>query len=222
MTQERKPDWEWWGNICDLTILEAVALSMDIDPNDINYRTHRKPYGEEVTKRDESPEFEKRLALAFRNLDTLSARNREDADKLEYCYWVEQAKFTAVALSWNWKIPPELAALAEPDKRDAEILSLKQHVEALTKERDSWESEAAKVQKQLNAGRDHYSEKLVTLTRAATTFWANADPHDRQTHRENPEVIAWLMKNGYSSILAKKGATIIRPKWAPIGRKPKE
>ena len=141
MTQDRKPDWDFWSYVPDVTILQAVALSRDIDPNLINYRTHRLAYGEEVTKRDESPEFEKRLAICVRNLNTLSARGREDVDELEDCS-VKLVKFTAVALSWNWTLSAEMAALAEPDKRDAEILNLKQQVEVFTEERDTWKRTA--------------------------------------------------------------------------------
>ena len=60
--------------------------------------------------------------------------------KLEYCL-VKLVKFTAVALSWNWKIPPEMAALAEPDKRDAKILELRRQVGTLTQERDKLHAE---------------------------------------------------------------------------------
>ena len=218
MTQDRKPDWDFWSNVPDLTIMEALVLSMEHEPKHLG---DRPDGGWRAGSLPASPEFKHRFELVKRNLRTLSVSGIDERYELKDC-WVERSKFAAVTRSWGWKIPPEMAAWAEPDERDAEILSLKQHVEALTKERDSWESEAAEVQKQLKAGRDHYSEKLATLIQAARTFWANADPHDRQTHSENPEVIAWLMKNGYSSILAKKGATIIRPKWAPIGRKPKE
>ena len=127
MTQERKPDWEWWGNVDEVTVIEAVALSMDIDPNKLHYR---KPPGTmgEVEVRDESPEFDKRFSLAIRNLKVLEAWGIGGVvGKLEYCL-VKLVKFTAVALSWNWKIPAEMAALAEPDKRDAKILDLRHQV----------------------------------------------------------------------------------------------
>ena len=158
MTQDRKPDWDFWSYVPDVTILQAVALSRDIDPNLINYRTYKLAYGEEVTKRDESPEFEKRLAICVRNLNTLEARGRYDVDELENCS-VNLVKFTAVALSWNWKIPPEMAALAEPDKRDAEILNLKQQVEALTQERDKLSAEVTDLTAKLQAADEIPSER---------------------------------------------------------------
>jgi hypothetical protein len=70
--------------------------------------------------------------------------------------------------------------------------------------------------------RDHVSNKLARLNQAAEKFWANADRDDRGTHPTNAEVIEWLTSVGISPSLAEKGATIIRPEWAPTGRKPEE
>ena len=70
--------------------------------------------------------------------------------------------------------------------------------------------------------RGHVSDKLTTLNKVAAKFWANADREDRSTHPKNADVAAWLEKRGYSQGLAEKGATIIRPEWAPTGRKPEE
>jgi len=77
--------------------------------------------------------------------------------------------------------------------------------------------------KHLNsAERDHVSPKLATLHAAAMRFWGNADRDDRGTHPRNADVAAWLIKHGYSSTLADKAVSIIRPEWAPSGRKPEE
>ena len=65
-------------------------------------------------------------------------------------------------------------------------------------------------------------EKLVHLNNAFRKFWQNADRDDRGTHPINAEIAAWLVANGFSKKLADSAATIIRPKWAPTGRKPEE
>ncbi|MBN8436956.1 MAG: hypothetical protein J0L95_02755 [Candidatus Accumulibacter sp.] len=70
--------------------------------------------------------------------------------------------------------------------------------------------------------RAHISNKLAMLNQAAATFWANADREDRGTHPKNADVVAWLMEREYSKSLADSAATIIRPDWAPSGRKPEE
>ncbi len=64
--------------------------------------------------------------------------------------------------------------------------------------------------------------KLTVLNRAFLKFWALADRNDRGTHSDNSVVAAWLEDRDFSSSLAKKAASIIRPDWAPTGRKPEE
>lgn len=70
--------------------------------------------------------------------------------------------------------------------------------------------------------RIHVSDKLAKLNQASVKFWSNADRDDRGTHPENAKVTAWLEKQGFSSTLADKAATIIRPEWAFTGRRPEE
>ena len=158
MTQERKPDWEWWGKVDEVTVIEAVALSMDIDPNKLHYR---KPPGTMgvVEVRDESPEFEKRFSLAIRNLKVLEAWGIGGAvRKLEYCL-VKLVKFAAVALSWNWKVPTEMAARAEPYKRDIEILDLRRQVGTLTQERDKLHAQVDDLTVKLQAADSPLGER---------------------------------------------------------------
>ena len=66
---------------------------------------------------------------------------------------------------------------------------------------------------------NYISEDLALLNEAASTFWLNADPADRDTHPINEKVIEWLKSKGFSDASAKQGATIIRPKWAAKGRR---
>lgn len=73
-----------------------------------------------------------------------------------------------------------------------------------------------------NSAKDYTSTKLANLNQAAAKFWGNAKRDDRGTHPKNKQVIAWLVKLGFSETVANKAATIIRPDWAPTGRKPEE
>lgn len=189
MTQERKPDWEWWGNVDEVTVIEAVALSMEVDPNKLHYR---KPPGTMgvVEVRDESPEFDKRFSLAIRNLKVLEARGRYDVDELENCS-MKLVKFTAVALSWNWKIPPEMAALAEPDKRDAKILEW------------PWGSRETKL--------------LGHLAEAAKELWSRYDPTDATTAPTNIQVQDFLINRKVSKRVAQVMAQILRADELPSG-----
>jgi|WetSurMetagenome_2_1015567.scaffolds.fasta_scaffold255849_1 hypothetical protein len=70
--------------------------------------------------------------------------------------------------------------------------------------------------------RSYVSDKLATLKQAAYLFWGNANRDERDTHPKNSTVVAWLVDHGFSQTLADKGATIIRPDWAPTGRKPEK
>ena len=72
------------------------------------------------------------------------------------------------------------------------------------------------------ANHGYKSNKLAYLNQAALIFWARSDPGDRSTHSDNSAVAEWLMSKGYSKTMAEKGASIIRPEWASVGRKPEE
>ena len=82
-------------------------------------------------------------------------------------------------------------------------------------------SEGNQVRKGLS-DRFYLSDKLARMNQAAEKFWANAGRDDRSTHPDNASVSGWLQKHGFSETLASKAATIIRPEWAPTGRKPEE
>lgn len=64
------------------------------------------------------------------------------------------------------------------------------------------------------------SDKLMTMLQAANRFWAKADRDRPDTHPKNATVSEWLVTQGFSPTLANKAATILRPDWAPTGRKP--
>lgn len=70
--------------------------------------------------------------------------------------------------------------------------------------------------------KDHISENLAILNKAAHKFWANADKDDKETHPKKQDVIDWLKLQGFSKISAEQGAVIIRPEWAAIGRPPEK
>ncbi|WP_291981951.1 hypothetical protein [Candidatus Accumulibacter sp. ACC005] len=70
--------------------------------------------------------------------------------------------------------------------------------------------------------RDHVSDKLAFLNQAAAIFWANKTREERSKHPKNADVVAWLIQREYSQSLAQKAVSIIRPEWAPTGRKPEE
>jgi hypothetical protein len=75
----------------------------------------------------------------------------------------------------------------------------------------------------LNSDADYISDKLKALYLAAQKYWQNADPDDTTTHPLNQDVEKWLIENHqYAKKAAATGATLIRPKWAAKGVRPKE
>jgi hypothetical protein len=66
----RAPDWDWWRHVPTVTLHEAVALSLNIDPKQLRRASTRALMA--GRQFDEGPQFERRLALANRCLgDTL-------------------------------------------------------------------------------------------------------------------------------------------------------
>lgn len=68
--------------------------------------------------------------------------------------------------------------------------------------------------------KSHLSAELLLLNQAAEQWWVTAEEEDPSTHPNNSEVADWLVEKGYSKTRAEKAASIIRPTWAHLGRKP--
>lgn len=68
----------------------------------------------------------------------------------------------------------------------------------------------------------HVSDKLAYLKQAAYKYWANQNEDSRSTHPDNRDIEAWLIEREFSAKEADAATSIIRPKWARPGRKPKE
>lgn len=62
--------------------------------------------------------------------------------------------------------------------------------------------------------RQYYPPQLEALTIAWRKYWQNADPTDRTACPKKPDVVAWLIAQGFSAKNADAGATIIKPQWA--------
>ena len=109
-------DWDHWLNIPTVTLWQAVALSMDIDPDDeqrINIR--EGGLNKLITSPDKDIKYRKRLKLLIAHVyDTnhLHVRNRE---KIKYANSVIYLNsFADFALIIDWDIPKELTLLRTP------------------------------------------------------------------------------------------------------------
>ena len=86
------------------------------------------------------------------------------------------------------------------------------------------ESESQKLPMARPLSRDHVSDKLAWLNQASDRFWSESKVNrdERGTYPDTRNIVTWLVDRGFSETLADKAATIIRPVWAPTGRKPDE
>lgn len=152
--------------------------------------------------RNTKQEFDLRMRVLLANL---ANRAHFSAGTLNMAtpgnHGVNLAEFSEWAQSVvQWDIPPELSEIAKsrnkPEQGKPEMTMPKSHA--------------------------NVSDKLAKMNQASMKFWGNADRDDRGTHPDNATVAKWLEGEGFSSTLADKAATIIRPEWAPTGRKPEE
>jgi hypothetical protein len=107
----RDPDWEWWTHVPTVTLREAVALSLDLDPN----------RSRELLNSYERQSFEKRLALANRCLGhslpgplNFAQSHYFDAEPV-----VRLAAFAAWAIGVDLQVPSALAKLSSTTEGSA-------------------------------------------------------------------------------------------------------
>jgi hypothetical protein len=105
----RAPNWRKWKHLPSATLYEAVALSLNIDPEKIR----RNPRAWMGGKRfDEGQEFLDRLFVAKRNLDCLGPLNSMGIRYYEEDPVVNLQAFAAWAASIGWDVPAELGGPA--------------------------------------------------------------------------------------------------------------
>lgn len=66
----------------------------------------------------------------------------------------------------------------------------------------------------------YLSDDVMLMLQAARKFWGNAKRGEPDTQHSIDTVAAWLEQRGMSESRAKQAASLIRPSWAHIGRKP--
>lgn len=112
--RSRDINWNVWTRVPDTELWKAVALSLGIDPGGININEHSWMVEELLFTEDR--EFDDRLIVAESNLnlgdDTKSLHAVSIGTSKRTCT-ISLAEFAAWALSIDWKIPEELAAMAK-------------------------------------------------------------------------------------------------------------
>ena len=125
MTDKPAVDWRYWRHMLEVKQWEACALSLNIDPNRMQTRTHawmagpgsgpaflRSSFPSESSK----TEFEKRLRLLgaclFKSEHFTIVNNLVRGGK--HLATVSLSEFAAWGQSVEFEMPPELAAMAVP------------------------------------------------------------------------------------------------------------
>jgi len=133
MADNKSANWNIWGNVPELPLWEAVALSLDIEPRSIqfnpnNWATRQKIDG--VTE-----EFEDRLLVAERNRlgGKLPSQDRNYGTPV--LGHVNLGIFAAWALQLTprWQVPERFAALSNEEAFTAAIAAAQEKSTAATK-----------------------------------------------------------------------------------------
>lgn len=102
----RKPKWQKWRHMPELTLLQAVALSLDVDPDSVN---HSYSWKAEADILQESQEFVDRLEIMKANLSKapeLTPTSVSLADP--FGSTISFASLGTWVKRVNWKVPDEL------------------------------------------------------------------------------------------------------------------
>jgi len=183
----RTPRWHVWSRVPEVTLLEAVALSMDIEPQKIRkHKFDRAEFYRSGTV-DESAAFMDRLETLMRNVDSLLPSGHRASAETK----VPTATFVKVALKFNWSIPQPLRdLLLAPTEINGEI--------AIPSPSMEWPA--------------HTTPKLEALKAVLQKFWKNYDPSDPGTAPTNEMVSKYIQETyKFSSAAADSIASILRP-----------
>ena len=110
MAKDRSPNWAKWKHIPEVMLWQAVALSLDIDP-DVADRSYS--WKAEATLTGESKAFKDRLDVLLANFDRhslLKPTSLSLSDRDESTLRIDM--FATWAISLDWIVPPQLASMA--------------------------------------------------------------------------------------------------------------
>lgn len=200
MKNYNKPiDWHYWQNMQEVALWQACLLSLNMNPDAMQYSKHSwmmGPYDgphfelKSFPSDQDLDNYRKRLNLLKSNLPNrehfspgkvnMESSNSSGVKLPEFAAWIK-----GIGLS----IPDELEAIACPPMVPP------------TEERQ-----------QGTRWLNHETTKLTALRLAANRFWGNYDPKDRSTAPKNADVADWLRKtHAIPASVAEQMASILRP-----------
>jgi hypothetical protein len=114
-------NWRKWKRVPSATLYEAVALSLNIDPEQIRRNPRAWMGGKRFA---EDQEFLDRLFVANRNIDNLGPRNYMGVRYYEEDPVVNLQAFAAWAASIGWHLPAELVGPATAPQSAVPVAAL--------------------------------------------------------------------------------------------------
>lgn len=201
VSNDRQPRWAKWLHMPVAKQWEVVALSLDIEPDEVNHGAGGWMSDTHIFS--ESQEFKDRLDVVKANRHKINTRprtiNMADPSSSLVGLW----DFVQFAKKLNWTLPTELLSILPEDPAAIP----QQQVERI---------QTGAITK------PYHSKFLVLALQASTKFWERADRNDKTTHPEQADIIGFLKERDskLSDAMAKNIASVIRPEWAAVGRKP--
>jgi hypothetical protein len=207
---DRRPNWRRWAYVPEVAVWEAVALSVDVDPEKVDWGGG----AEGGIALSESPEFNDRLFIAVRNMGIgkLVPTVSIPGQNLPINATIKLAEFVAWARKLRWRLPAALVNIFGEEEGD------------YTPDYDSyWDSESRLGPRSV-ASRwpwgDYETRLLRLLAAAVDKHWTLFDPADPSTAPRNEMVVEWLMTtHDVKRRTAEVMATILRADGLPVGRR---
>ena len=181
--------WQKWFHVPKIRLWEAVALTLNTDPDSIRFRSSALPYPPPTGPK----EFLDRLVVAERNLDHAlrdAVLEQEDDDRWSF---ISLARFAVWARD-IWPLPEQL-----------EQMALRLERRAVPQGKWPWG--------------DHETKLLRHLASAAHQFWSTYDPDMPSTAPINNDVKNWLVAQEVPVRVAEVIAQMLRPEDLPSGRR---
>jgi hypothetical protein len=147
------PNWRYWGIVPTVSLFEAVALSLNIEPRFFEaHPAHVPSTMSLIIALVQPPAFHERLDLARRCIgETLSAANARGGEE-----HVRISDFVKWATGLGWDLPPELLELAQAkNRRSASATVQTTYSTGLAGKPTSWHLIEPECRRRYNAGERH-------------------------------------------------------------------
>lgn len=186
--QDRTPNWGKWRHVPNVELWEAVALSLDIEPNLVKF--HYDGWTSNTHFFEESELFNERIFVAERNLSAGGALKPMAVVEHRARCQVSLASFATWACSINWEIPQQLVEMGDEinlpvDTSQANIAELEERVRALVEQNEELKSTTWDG---FDVAADSYPEELDIALQA----WRAVSNQKKAGSTPKQQLAAWV------------------------------